>query len=254
MKSIIKYPEEVVAPSSSSDLQQNTCQNFFETIGVDHSDFETFRSISSTSTESASDSGSDCDENDLLYSDCDENEAFHGKSNIIDHKKTSNDRQRRSVSFGPIHVRQYQRIVGDHPETKVGVPLGIGWAYNEDEDHPDGISIERYEADRIRKGKLKMSSITRKNMMLHIFGFTEEEIRLAEKRSTKLRKQKEKSEGTAQGTFKKFGKKIKKNGMSILKGMSQVGHLTSGAGLAAAVNHAFWFSVRSQIRFRNYES
>jgi hypothetical protein len=235
MKSIIEFPEEVVAPSSSSDLPQNSCQNYFGAIGVNHSDSETFRSTSSTSTESES----DCDENDLVYLDSvvdsEENVAIHDKSS----NRKESRRQRRSVSFGPIHVRQYERIVGDHPETKVGVPLGIGWAYNVDEDHPDGISIERYEADKIRKGKLKMTSLTRKNMMLHVFGFTEEEIKQAEKRSEKLRKQKEKSEGTPQGTFKKLGKKIKKNGLSILKGMSQVGYLTNGAGLAAAVDHAF---------------
>ena len=234
MKSIIDFPEEVVTPSSSSDLPQNSCQKYFEAIGVNHSDSETFRSTSSTSTESES----DCDENDLLYLDSD-NTAIHDKSNSIDDKESTSRREKRSVSFGSIRVRQYERIVGDHPETKVGVPLAIGWAYNEDEDHPDGISIERYEADKIRKGKLKMTSITRKNMMLHVFGFTEEEIKQAEKRSDKLRKQKEKSEGAAQGTFKKLGKKIKRSGMSILKGMSQVGHLTSGASLAAAVNHAF---------------
>merc|ERR1739841_190423 len=127
-----------------------------------------------SSSESESDSGSDIDENDVAVDSGDE-------------EKTGS--KRRSVSFGPIHVRQYERIVGDHPETKVGVPLAIGWAYYEDERHPDGISIDRYESDRIRRGKVRMSSIARKNMMLHVFKFPEEEIKQAEKRSIKLKKQ-----------------------------------------------------------------
>jgi len=242
MKSLIEFAEEVATPSSSAEIPQKTCKNYFEAIGFDHtSDFETDQSTSSTGTESESDgidSGSDCDENDISYRsplESEETAAIHDQSN----NETSNRKQRRSVSFGPIHVRQYERIVGDHPETKVGVPLGIGWAYSDDEDHPDGISIELYEVDRIRKGKLRMSSITRKNMMLHVFGFPEEEIKSAEKRSAKLRKQKEKDAGATQSTFKKFGKKIKKSGISVLKGMSQVGQLTSGAGLVATVSHAF---------------
>ena len=34
-----------------------------------------------------------------------------------------------TVSFGPIFVREYERIVGDHPETQIGVPLGLGWGF-----------------------------------------------------------------------------------------------------------------------------
>merc|ERR1711959_658425 len=103
---------------------------------------------------------------------------------------------------------------------KVGVPLAIGWAYYEDDRHPDGISIERYECDRIRRGKVRMSSITRKNMLLNVHGLSEEDVREAEQRSKKLRKQREKSEkklnGTTQTTVKKLGKKIRKGGISLL--------------------------------------
>merc|ERR1739848_269573 len=98
----------------------------------------------------------------------------------------NHSRQERSVSFGPIHVRQYERIVGDHPDTKVGVPLAIGWAYYEDDRYPEGISIDRYECDRIRKGKKRMSSITRKNILLNVFEISADEIAQAEERSKKL--------------------------------------------------------------------
>lgn len=239
MKSLIEFPEEVATPSSPL-LQKSPQTSYFDAIGFDHTYSEIDQSTSSTiSTESESDgvdSGSDYDENDVPYHDSPVDAAVEDADET---SNASNKKHRRSVSFGPIHVRQYERIVGDHPETKVGVPLAIGWAWVEDEDHPDGLSIERYEADRIRRGKVRMSSITRKNMLLHVFKLPEEEIKMAEKRSIKLRKQREKAKGGDQTALKKLGKKIRKGGWSVLKGMSQVGQFSSGSGLVPAVDHTF---------------
>ncbi len=242
MKSLIEFPEEVARLSSSPALlEKSGQQSCFDTISFDNGDCETDRSTSSTITESESESGSDIDENDVLSHHDSAGSSNSAAGNAVDENNNNNNKttQRRSVSFGPIHVRQYERIVGDHPETKVGVPLAIGWAYYEDDRHPDGISIDRYESDRIQRGKLRLSSITRKNMMLHVFGLDEEEIKMAEKRSTKLRKQNAKASGGSQSPLKKFGKKIRKGGMTVLKGMSQAAQFGSGAGLIAAVDHAF---------------
>ncbi len=220
MKSLIEFPDEVATPSSPSP--EKPCKAYFDAVGLNHSDSDQSTSSTASSTESDSvDSGSDIDENDV----------------VVDSGDEENTSKRRSVSFGPIHVRQYERIVGDHPETKVGVPLAIGWAYYEDDRHPDGISIDRYESDKIQRSRLRLSSITRKNMMLHVFKLDEEEIRLAEKRSMKLRIQNAKK--TEQSPLKKFGKKMKKGGMNILKGMSQAAQFGSASGLMAAVDHAF---------------
>jgi hypothetical protein len=35
----------------------------------------------------------------------------------------------KAVSFGTILIREYERIPGDHPETSMGVPLTIGWKF-----------------------------------------------------------------------------------------------------------------------------
>jgi len=265
MKTLIDFPEEVATPLSSSPIQQLSCQSnapsiHFDAINYFGSDSETDETSSSTIADSDSDSDdvdSDIDENDVPYHNSSaDGIADHGDEAVAQHDITpttatsiNNDnknhaRKERSVSFGPIHVRQYERIVGDHPETKVGIPLSLGWAYNEDEQHPDGISIERFESDRIHRGKVRMSSITRKNMMMNVFKVPEEELKKAEKRSKVLRKQREKmrTKRQCQNTtvIQRLGKKIEKTTVSLLKGMSvaaQMGMVNNS--LSSAAERAF---------------
>jgi hypothetical protein len=91
----------------------------------------------------------------------------------------------RRVQFGFIEIREYERIVGDHPDVKVGPPMGIGWQYYQN----DKQSIETYESTRVpKKYVLRMSSITRKNMLRNIFNIPEYEIRSAEKEVQKIQK------------------------------------------------------------------
>lgn len=196
---------------------------------------ETDQTTSSTVTDSASEE--DQSESVGSISDCDDS-VINEKGSVTQNDTASdNSRERRSVSFGPIHVRQYERIVGDHPDTKIGVPLSIGWSYYEDE----SVSIERYEADRIRKVKIRMSSITRKNMLLNVFGLPEKEILQAEQRSKKLRKQREREAARSESTLKNFGRKLRKGSVSLLKGMShaQIGSLGGGAGFSSTVEQMF---------------
>ena len=105
-----------------------------------------------------------------------------------DSQSMSCDEDRR-VSFGAIQVREYERMVGDHPDTRIGVPLTIGWGYVEH----DTISIDKYESERSSKGNLRMSSITRKNILHNVFGIPEEELRSAEKEVQKIKKARQRS-------------------------------------------------------------
>ena len=95
----------------------------------------------------------------------------------------------RKVSFGSILIREYERIVGDHPETRIGVPMSIGWGYHVHEP----VEIDTYEANRKPKMLLRMSSITRKNILHKVFGIPEEELRAAEKEIQKIKKSREHS-------------------------------------------------------------
>jgi hypothetical protein len=97
---------------------------------------------------------------------------------------------RKSVRFSAVQVREYNRIVGDHPDVRVGPPISIGWDYVEHEAQP----VDRYEADRPPRSMLRrLSSITRKNLLINVFGVSEQEIRAAEKEVQVILKSRERN-------------------------------------------------------------
>lgn len=101
-----------------------------------------------------------------------------------------NQSTRKSVTFGDIEVREYRRIVGDHPDVKVGPPISIGWDFYENEPK----SLDEFEEARPQRRKnLRLSSITRKNLLHNVFQIPEEEIRQAEKEVQKIQRQRDHS-------------------------------------------------------------
>jgi hypothetical protein len=130
----------------------------------------------------------------------------------------------RRVSFGAIRVREYERIVGDHPDTRIGVPLTIGWGYLEHE----VVHIDKYESERSSKGNLRMSSITRKNILHNVFGIPEEELRAAEKEVQKIKKSRDRSKkqstvaAKSESAWNGFRRRAKKvlNAESFIKSIS----------------------------------
>jgi len=41
------------------------------------------------------------------------------------------EEKKRKVHFSSIHIRDYERVVGDNPSCTIGPPVGIGWKYGE---------------------------------------------------------------------------------------------------------------------------
>ena len=127
---------------------------------------------------------------------------------------------KRSVRFGTIQVREFNRIVGDHPDVKVGPPISIGWDFVES----DAQCLDQYEADRPARSLRRMSSITRKNLLSNVFGVPEEEIRAAEKEVQLILKSRERSKKQSKlaGNVQSAGKKIKKVllGETLMKGLA----------------------------------
>jgi hypothetical protein len=106
------------------------------------------------------------------------------------HSTCNADKQKKMiVKFSTISIREYDRIVGDHPDCKVGPPITIGWEYGENAAQ----NLDEYESSRKRRKNLRLTSITRKNMLHNVFGISEEEIRMAEKEVQKILKQRDTS-------------------------------------------------------------
>jgi hypothetical protein len=143
----------------------------------------------------------------------------------------------RRVNFGGIQVREYERVVGDHPDTKIGVPLTIGWGYFELETVP----IEQYESDRVPKGNLRMSSITRKNILHNVFGVPEEELRDAEKEVQKIKKGRQRTNkqsklgAKSESVFKGLRRSLKKvlSAEAFIKGLS----VAASNGMVMSMTH-----------------
>jgi hypothetical protein len=85
---------------------------------------------------------------------------------------------KKAVSFGLIHVREYDRVVGDNPSVKFGPPISIGWDFVQKQALP----IDVYESTKLprKEEDLHMSSIDRRRMRRYGFGVSWAEIRAAE--------------------------------------------------------------------------
>jgi hypothetical protein len=82
----------------------------------------------------------------------------------------------RRVGFSHVQVREYERIIGDHPDVREGVPVSIGWKFAEHSPK----DINDYETSRTFKEHYHLSSAARKNILFYVYGIPEEEIRAAE--------------------------------------------------------------------------
>jgi hypothetical protein len=90
---------------------------------------------------------------------------------------TADSNSKKAVSFGLIHVREYDCVVGDNPTVRAGPPISIGWKYVEKQ----GVPITDYEKiKRPRTSDLRMGSYTRKRL-LRQFDVSLEDIRAAER-------------------------------------------------------------------------
>lgn len=143
--------------------------------------------------------------------------------------------QKKSVSFGSIQRREFNRIVGDHPDVKVGPPVSFGWEYGE----LPSISIDDYESRRTSYKKiLRMSSITRKNMLRTVFDVDEEEIRSAEKEVQRIRNSREKSAkqsepiAVVESAVKRAGRKFRDG---LIKSLSASGKMLTMSSMPMSV-------------------
>eukprot|EP00540_Astrosyne_radiata_P018647 CAMPEP_0116846206 /NCGR_PEP_ID=MMETSP0418-20121206/13704_1 /TAXON_ID=1158023 /ORGANISM="Astrosyne radiata, Strain 13vi08-1A" /LENGTH=175 /DNA_ID=CAMNT_0004477423 /DNA_START=42 /DNA_END=569 /DNA_ORIENTATION=+ len=124
----------------------------------------------------------------LQQDDYDNSDSTHSTFLASRGEQTEEEAERATkISFGTVEVRTFNRIVGDHPDCKVGPPITIDWDYIQH----DAIELGAYESDRKPRPNLKLTSITRKNLLKNVFEIPEEEIRNAEKEVQRILKKRE---------------------------------------------------------------
>jgi hypothetical protein len=97
---------------------------------------------------------------------------------------------RKTVSFGSIQVRSFNRILGDHPEVQFGPPLSLSWEFVDLEAQ----TLDKYESTRpSKKRNLRLSSLTRRNLLENVFDVPSNELIAAEKAAKKIQRQRERS-------------------------------------------------------------
>jgi hypothetical protein len=103
------------------------------------------------------------------------------------------------VRFDSIHIREFNRIAGDHPDVRNGgPPLSIGWDYVERE----AVGVDEYEAQKeqqqqadqqVRRGLRRLPSGTRRDILRIKFDIPLEEILQAEEEAQRTQKQRAKT-------------------------------------------------------------
>lgn len=79
---------------------------------------------------------------------------------------TTASSDRRGIRFHQIHIREYERIVGDNPSCSSGAPIGIGWAHGATRT----MSLDYYESRKvIRRNQMQLvlSRTERQRLLLN---------------------------------------------------------------------------------------
>jgi hypothetical protein len=95
-----------------------------------------------------------------------------------------------AIRFGAVLVREFERIPGDHPDTRVGVPLGIGWGFHE----RDAVPLDQFESEFRKSGEAmkhipRVPSVVRRRILHDEFGISDDQLLQSEKAVLKSRKQ-----------------------------------------------------------------
>jgi len=90
------------------------------------------------------------------------------------------------VFFSELKIREYDRALGDNPECSCGPPLSLGWNFVD----RSPVNLEEYEASKPLKSNLsckRLNYYQRKNILIHVAGYTNEEIELATKQIQRVK-------------------------------------------------------------------
>ena len=104
--------------------------------------------------------------------------------------------QESCVSFGTVQVREYERIVGDHPcVSDEGPPLSLGWGYYDDgiETPIDDFEMTHGPYPYKQRGFQPLNGEARRIILQTFFDVSRSEIREAQKEVARTKKQRNES-------------------------------------------------------------
>eukprot|EP01083_Nonionella_stella_P016992 47454_1 len=81
--------------------------------------------------------------------DCSQRGILRGESRISEPQEKPSHKRERKIRFGTVSVRNYGRILGDHPCCSYGPPLSIDWEYHQHEP----LDVNVYESENISTRK-----------------------------------------------------------------------------------------------------
>jgi hypothetical protein len=96
------------------------------------------------------------------------------------------------VNFQSVLIREYQQTIGDNPSVSYGTPISLDWDYQQHSPLP----LDMYEASKVSKRSLRqlfMNHYQRKNLLVHKYGHSEDEVKAAKYQTNKVRSQREMS-------------------------------------------------------------
>lgn len=85
----------------------------------------------------------------------------------------------RSVSFSNLCIREYSITLGDNPSCSYGVPISLGWDFNE---HKESLSLDMYESTKKKERRNRRDLILSYNTRRHLLkraGYTKGELKEA---------------------------------------------------------------------------
>mmetsp|Transcript_23134 Transcript_23134/g.33149 ORF Transcript_23134/g.33149 Transcript_23134/m.33149 type:complete len:160 (+) Transcript_23134:116-595(+) len=96
-------------------------------------------------------------------------------------------RDKRTVVFSDVHIRDYSITLGNNPSVSIGAPISLSWEY----DVRDPITVQEYE--RSKRGRKRLvrhhkpqppiMSYYKRHEILHEMGFDDKAIRKAEQQA-----------------------------------------------------------------------
>ena len=96
------------------------------------------------------------------------------------------------VNFQNITIREYGQTIGDNPSVSHGTPVSLDWDYEENEP----LDLDMYEANRGNRRtnrQMFLNHYQRRNMLVHKWGYSEEEVKQVKKETKKVKNQRETS-------------------------------------------------------------